>query len=218
MTKDTDALTIHQLLGRIVYFHALFIEPALPSGQPTVRAARGEACCNHGAAPGRVTVEELLPGSAWAALVDVAATLPAHHPVCPADEGSCCATCRVAYAGAAIAAGWAQAEHQAYRLKPAPEALVHACGQAAAARLGGVFAAQHPGQHPVLCPALARLTATPVDPNLLPSPHKLPLTGELLALWADPAFTTRHPVASWLNHCTGLDDIRRVLTTRRTGP
>ncbi|MFD4371864.1 hypothetical protein [Streptomyces sp. NPDC058486] len=46
---------------------------------------------------------------------------------------------------------------------------------------------------------------------------ELPLTGELLALWADPAVTTRTPVASWLNHCTGgLGDVRRVRESRRT--
>ncbi|TDC45092.1 hypothetical protein E1258_30770 [Micromonospora sp. KC207] len=50
----------------------------------------------------------------------------------------------------------------------------------------------------------------------LPGTEDLPLAGELLALWANPTAKTHHPVASWLNHCTGLDDVRRVLKTRRT--
>ncbi|MEV4197462.1 MULTISPECIES: hypothetical protein [Micromonospora] len=54
-------------------------------------------------------------------------------------------------------------------------------------------------------------------PEVLPGAEELPLTGELLALWDNPNAATHHPVVSWLNHCTGLDDVRRVLETRRTG-
>ncbi|WP_414169141.1 hypothetical protein ACMATS_25060 [Streptoverticillium reticulum] len=206
MSSATDALTIHQLLGRIVYFHALFIEPALiasPSPGP------GPVCCNHGAAPGRRTADELLPDSAWASLVEVAATFPAYHQPCPKTVGSCCATCRIAAAAAAVGAGWAQTECRSYRQASPAETLLRDCGRAAAARLGRVFAAQHAAP----CPALDQLTV----PGSLPGAEELPLTGELLALWADPTATTGSPVASWLNHCTGLDDVRRVLETRRIG-
>jgi hypothetical protein len=208
MTSATDALTIHQLLGRIVYFHALFIEPALVSGK---NAEPTEPCCNHGTAPGCCTVDEVLAGTAWAVLDGVAATLPAQHRTCPAAGGGCCVTCRIAGAGATIAAGWAQAEQRAYGGVPPAEMLQQVCGRAAAVRMGRVFAAQHAAR----CPALDRLTADPVEEDLLPRPGELPLTGELLALWADPIATTRRPVASWLNHCTGLDDVRRVLDARR---
>jgi hypothetical protein len=210
MTSATNTLTIHQLLGRIVYFHTLFIEPALVSRK---NAERAEPCCNHGTAPGRRTVDELLPGTAWAVLDDVAVTLPAQHHACPASGGGCCVTCRVAGAGATIAAGWAQAERRAYGGALPTETPQRLCGRAAAARMGRAFADQHAAG----CPALDRLTADRVEEDLLPRPEELPLTGELLALWTDPTATTRRPVASWLNHCTGLDDVRRVLDTRRNG-
>ncbi|MDX2680067.1 hypothetical protein [Streptomyces soliscabiei] len=206
MSSATDALMIHQLLGRIVYFHALFIEPALtasPSPGP------GPVCCNHGAAPGRRTTDELLPDSAWASLAGVAATLPAYHQPCPKTDGSCCATCCIAAAAAAVGVSWTLTERHNYRQAEPTETLLRDCGRAAAARLGRVFAAQHAAP----CPALDQLTV----PDVLPGAQELPLTGELLALWADPTPTTRSPVASWLNHCTGLDDVRRVLETRRTG-
>ncbi|KPI02950.1 hypothetical protein OK074_5100 [Actinobacteria bacterium OK074] len=206
MSSATDVLTIHQLLGRIVYFHALFIEPALRPGTPS---EPGPECCNHAADPGQRAVGEVLPDSAWMSLVDIAATLPAHHRPCPQSDGTCCATCHVTSTAAAITAGWAQTEYHSYRQAEPAETLLHVCENAAAARLGRVFAEQHTTR----CPALDRRTV----PEALPETEELPLTGELLSLWADPTATTRHPVASWLNHCTGLDDIRRVLKTRRTG-
>ncbi|MFF7702763.1 hypothetical protein [Streptomyces lydicus] len=207
MSSASDALTIHQLLGRIVYFHALFIEPEL---RPSTPSAPGPACCNHATAPGQLSVGELLPDSAWGALVEVADTLPAHHRPCPKATGACCATCHVASAATAVAAGWAQTECHSYRQAKPTESFLRDCGHAAAARLGRVFATQHAAH----CPALDRLTV----PEALPDTEELPLTGELLALWAEPTATTRHPVASWLNHCTGLDDVCRVLKTRRTDP
>ncbi|AVV42903.1 hypothetical protein C6376_17250 [Streptomyces sp. P3] len=212
MISAADTQTVHQLLGRIVYFHALFIEPAL---QPGPRPEPGPACCNHGSAAHglRRAVDELLPDSAWAALGDVAATLPDHHRPCPSATGACCATCYIASASAAVAAGWAQAECRGYRRKDATETLLRVCGNAAAVRLGRVFAVQH--ETP--CPTLNGFDEVLAMREALPGPEQLPLTGELLALWADPTVTTRQPVASWLNHCTGLDDVRRALDTRRTG-
>ncbi|MFI5525222.1 hypothetical protein [Streptomyces platensis] len=206
MSSASDVLAIHQLLGRIVYFHTLFIEPEL---RPSTPLAPGQACCNHATAPGQLSVGELLPGSAWEALVEVATTLPAHHRPCPNAAGACCATCRVVSAATAVAAGWARTEFRSYRQAEPAETLLRDCGHRAATRLGPVFATQHASR----CPTLDRLTV----PEALPITEELPLTGELLALWAEPTATTHHPVASWLNHCTGLDDVRRVLETRRTG-
>lgn len=212
MISAADTQTVHQLLGRIVYFHALFIEPALRPGPPP---EPGPACCNHDVAALRLrrTVDELMPDSAWAALGDVAATLPDHHRPCPGATGTCCATCYIASASAAVAAGWAQSEWHGYRRTDAAETLPRVCGDAAAVRLGRVFAAQHDAP----CPALDGLAEVLVLREALPGPEQLPLTGELLALWADPTVTTHQPVVSWLNHCTGLDDVRRVLDTRRSG-
>lgn len=210
MTRTPDTLTTHQLLGRIVYFHALFIEPALrasPSPWP------GPACCNHSAAAGCPTVDTLLPQSAWAALIEVATAIPAHNRQCPKAAGSCCATCRIASSAAAVAAGWAQTEFRSYQMTSHVERRSRACARTAAARLARVFATQHAVQ----CLTLQQLTEAAAEPEGLPDVEELPLTGELLALWADPTATTGHPVTSWLNHCTGLDDVRRVLRTRRNG-
>ncbi|MFD5469622.1 hypothetical protein [Streptomyces sp. NPDC127105] len=211
MISAADTQTVHQLLGRIVYFHALFIEPELRPG-PWPEA--GPACCNHDVAAlsPRRTVDELLPDSAWATLGDIAATLPDYHRPCPRAAGTCCATCYIATASAAVAAGWVQTEWRACRRTDEPEKLLRVCGTAAAVRLGRVFAAQH--ETP--CPTLDGFAEVLTMREVLPGPEELPLTGELLALWADPTVTTRQPVASWLNHCTGLDDVRRVLDTRRT--
>ncbi|MEU2135216.1 hypothetical protein [Streptomyces sp. NPDC018352] len=207
MTTAPDALTIHQLLGRIVYFHALHIAPEQRTDPPS---QPGPMCCSHRAAPGRRSAAEVLTDSAWNALLEVATALPAHHRPCPSASGSCCATCRIIAAAAAVAGGWATTEHRAYRHGEPTAQLVTACRNAAADHIARVFAAQHNA----FCPVLAASRAP--EPQALPGADTLPLTGELLALWADPAATTRNPVASWLNHCTGLADVRRVLDSRRS--
>ncbi|MEU1813085.1 hypothetical protein [Micromonospora aurantiaca (nom. illeg.)] len=205
MGSVAASLTIHQLLGRIVYFHALFIEPSLA---PSAPSRPGPVCCNHGPEPDRGTISELLTDSAWAALVEVATTLPAHDHPCPKAKDACCATCRVVTAAAAVGAGWARTEHRSYQRAEPAETLLRACELAAAARLGRAFATQHTAW----CPALDQLSG-PVAP---PATDELPLTGELLALWANPIADVHRPVTNWLNHCTGLDDVRRVLETRST--
>ena len=117
MTSVADVLTIHQLLGRIVYFHALFIEPALP----------------------------------------------AYHRACPEAGGACCVTCVVVSVGAAIATGWAQAEHRAYHGSPPAGTLVHCTSRTVAGRLGRSFA----GQYGTGCTALDRLCAAPAQAQAL---------------------------------------------------
>ncbi|MFD4906582.1 hypothetical protein [Kitasatospora purpeofusca] len=207
MTTATDDVTLHQLLGRVVYFHTLFIDPALT---PAQEPGRGRACCNHRSDTHQRTAYGLLATTAWTALDEIATTLAGHHTPCPHRDGSCCATCRVATAGAAIADAWIVTEHRAYRRSPPGDPVRQVCRTAAAARLAHAFAAQHAAA----CPALATLSPTTGSP-LLPSLEDLPLTGELLALWHDPLSTAHSPVVSWLNHCTALDDIHRVRETRR---
>ncbi|MER5741099.1 hypothetical protein ABT117_36285 [Streptomyces sp. NPDC002262] len=204
-----DELTVHQLLGRIVYFHVLLVAPDLPVADRM--PASGPACCHH-RAHGSHFPDAALEGSAWGALLEVAAELPDHHRPCPRTSSACCAACRVTSAASAVGSGWAVAEHRAYHQRLPEPGLADACGRAAASRVGRVFVAQHD----TLCAALDRLTAKPSAPEELPGVDELPLTGELLALRADPASTTQAPVASWLNHCTGLADVRRVLESRRT--
>ncbi|WP_406086795.1 hypothetical protein [Kitasatospora purpeofusca] len=207
MTAAVDDLTLHQLLGRIIYFHILFIDPVFI---PAQERGRGEACCNHRSNAHRSTAYGLLATTAWTALDEIAASLSGHHTPCPHRDGSCCATCRVATAGAAIADAWIVTEHRAYQCPPPGDHVRQLCRIVAAARLAHAFAAQHAAA----CPALASLGPATSSP-LLPNPEDLPLTGELLALWQNPLSTARGPVTSWLNHCTALDDVHRVLETRR---
>jgi hypothetical protein len=206
-TEDDAAL--HQLLGRIVYFHTLFIEPATI---PTTAPRTSEPCCNHGADPGQRTAYGLLASTAWTALDEIAAGLGAHEQPCPRKAPSCCATCRIADVGASIAGAWIVTEHHAYDRLPPSASLLHTVRDAAATRLSCAFA----HQHQALCPTRSR--PRPADTVPLPDRLTLPLTGELLALWQNPLATTALPVASWLNHCTALSDVHHVLQTRKERP
>ncbi|MFD6912184.1 hypothetical protein ACFWB2_06860 [Streptomyces virginiae] len=202
--KPGDAVTIHQLLGRIAYFHTLFIEPALTSRK---QPRAGEACCNHKNTAGyrQPDVGTVLASTAWAVLDEIATALGEHLRLCPDSGHRCCAACRIAASGAAIAQAWAVTEHRSYGLPLPADPLVRACRTTAATRLALVFTQQHRTS----CRDLAQ-AETP-DAALLPDSGDLPLTGELLALWQDPLAATRSPVVSWLNHCTDLNDIHRVL-------
>ncbi|MCY0937869.1 MULTISPECIES: hypothetical protein [Streptomyces] len=202
--KPGDAVTIHQLLGRIAYFHTLFIEPALTSNK---QPGAGEACCNHKSTAGyrQPDVGTVLASTAWAVLDEIATTLGDHLRLCPDSDHRCCAACRITASGAAIAQAWTVTEHRSYGLPLPADPFVRACRTTAATRLALVFTQQHGAS----CGALAQ-AETP-DADLLPDSDDLPLTGELLALWQDPLAATRSPVVSWLNHCTDLNDIHRVL-------
>jgi hypothetical protein len=204
-----DTLTVHQLLGRIVYFHALFIEPAVTAaGRP---ACRGDACCRHcRSVPATIATTLALPDTAWAAIGEIAATLPAGS--CPGGVPLCCPTCQVLAAGTAIATCWIDVEHRAYGVPSTQQGGREAreeWSRAVAVRLAAAFSRQYG----FVCAALARATALSSAMRPLLS-ERLPLTSELLALWADP--TNHVPVTSWLNHCTELTDIARVVETRRT--
>ncbi|MBT2397401.1 hypothetical protein [Streptomyces sp. ISL-100] len=207
--KPGDEVTVHQLLGRIVYFHALFIEPALASDD---QPGTGKPCCNHEntTGPGQPDVGTMLHGTAWTVLDEIARTLGGHLLPCPKSDRHCCATCRVADSGAAISHAWTITEHRAYHRPPPTDRLRHASRTTAATRLARVFARQYD----IRCPALSRAQAADASP--LPDSAELPLTGELLALWQNPLAATSSPVVSWLNHCTDLNDIHRVLQQRGT--
>ncbi|MFD9593092.1 hypothetical protein ACFWA9_10080 [Kitasatospora sp. NPDC059973] len=199
---DPD-VTLHQLIGRIVYFHALFVEPAaVPAGE----SIDGERCCNHLPERPGPTSAVVLVETAWTALDELSATLPGRARRCPVNDASCCATCRVADAGAAIADVWFDTEHRTYHGGPAGEADRLACRRAFSASLSRAFAEQHAAP----CPSTLTAAGGP-----LPRADDFPLTGELLTVWDDPLSTTGAPVVSWLNHCTGLDDVLRVLETRK---
>lgn len=207
MTAAPDAVVLHQLLGRIVYFHALFIAPDL---QPAPVAVPGEPCCNHGGHLGQRTRYGLLGTAAWAALDEIATRLKGYDRRCPGLGRDCCATCRVADCAAAVVDAWLITELHAYGL-PAINAEGRQSVRAQAARqLSTAFADQYQAHCPTQDGHRRSAGHRPREAD------ELPLTGELLALWQDPLACAEQPVISWLNHCTALTDIRRVLNSRRT--
>ena len=209
--RPGDEVTVHQLLGRIAYFHALFIEPALA---PAPAAASRQPCCHtpspcgdHAARGGGI-----LAGAAWAILEEIAITLGATSGRCPSHRPGCCSKRRVGASAAAVAEAWLATEHRAYQRPERNSLTRQACREAAATRLTRVFVLHHHAP----CPA-AQVGET-AGAWLLPCTDELPLTGELLALWRVPLAGGGSAVVSWLNHCADLDDIRRVLEARRPTP
>lgn len=198
-----ETVTVHQLLGRIVYFHTLFIEPSL-TGSPSALSER--PCCGHCQSNRVVDGSAVsLRDTAWVVLAEIAATLLSAQ--CPGAEHQCCPVCQVSSAGQAIAECWIDTERVAYaRSAENPEEHT-AWSRAIGVRLASAFALQHK----LRCLAAGR--ADPIDTPPLPA-DQLPLTAELLALWTNPADHT--PVSSWLNHCADITDIAHVLNTRRT--
>ncbi|MDJ0466632.1 hypothetical protein [Streptomyces sp. H27-C3] len=205
--RPSDEAVVHQLIGRIAYFHTLFIEPALsPRGRP----GAGRACCNHREEMRRAwpAVGGLRAATAWAVLDELGATLGEHLVACPARENTCCATCRVADSAAALAQAWALTEHQAYDRPPPSATLLRAYRAAAAVYLARVFSQQYEATCRTWTAGGAAVMGSPPDSS------ELPLTGELLGLWENPLAAPRSPVVSWLNHCTELSDIHRLLQQR----
>lgn len=201
-----EETAIHQLLGRIVYLHALFIEPHIPMTRPRVSVER-VACCNHTAQAEPMPPWSRSSGSAWTVLLEVADTLPDTSRCRQVPDG-CCAACVVATSAATIVQWWVDVEQEAYGQTDMPRAAEQVWARAAGTRLARVFARQHGTD----CRALAADLKVVEDP----SPDVLALTGELFALWANPAGADQAPVVSWLNHCAGLADVARIVDSRRT--
>lgn len=170
---NTD-LSINQLLGRIAYFHALFVEPTgiKPQIQP-------HTCCRHR--------HPATSEGSWSVLREIAESLGA-------AGCRCCPACTVRLHAEVIARCWIDAELAAYGRTAVPVDLRRQWAAAAGNRLSQAAAGSGHADDDV-------------------PPCDLPLTGELLALWADPHQDA--PVASWLNHCNALEDIARVLTGRK---
>ena len=206
-----DQLMVNQLLGRIVYLHCLFVEPN--SRRPSRSSAiRGGECCYHRSKLGTTPrpKAKTAEATAWTALLEVAGAVMG-EPLSPVGVGTCCGACLVLSAGCAIADRWIAVEHAAYG-----RAALAADTQQQWARVAGVgLAAAFAKQHPTRCAVLDQLrgTAPSVD---LPTPDAFPLTAELLAVWADPAVSRGSPVVSWLNHCSELAEVGRVIQSRRT--
>jgi hypothetical protein len=198
-----------QLLGRIVYFHALLIEGAATAPMPAIP---GPACCAHASARGAGhCVRGTWPVAPWAVLGEVAATMPGWYRPCPSAEPGCCACCAIAAAAAAVGAGWADAECRAYDRDP-DLLLAGACGTAAAVRISTAAAVTLQNGD---CQARAARAAEAGRPAPVTT-GELPVTGELLALWDPRGGAGPAPVVSWLNHCASLADARKVLARRNS--
>ncbi|MBR7825822.1 hypothetical protein KDK95_05840 [Actinospica sp. MGRD01-02] len=204
MTPE-QILGLHQLLGRIGYFHALFIEPVIVEHPDAVAFAPARTCCLHsGAHLDRPVPRDVLCSSAWELLPRIAEQHGA-GPACPADNLGCCAPCTVARSAETIAATWILAQAAALSASVPHD---HAA-QAIARVLAHAFATQYDAD----CEQLDRDT-TPAATIHLAEAHPLPLTAELLGCWADPATAPSGRLYTWLNHCSGVDDIRRITLLR----
>lgn len=200
-----ETAAVNQLLGRVVYLHVLFIEPCM-----TTAASRADLgwsqCCNHSdsACPVQSTWRQV-GQTAWSVLLDVAASVP-ETSTCRPQPDDCCVTCVIGNSAASTAQHWIVTEEEAYHLQGRSLSSLRAWALLAGARLARTFAHQHD---------LASCARTMNVDNDVAPPTDLPLVGELLALWANP-LADKTPVVTWLNHCTGLADVARIIETRRT--
>ncbi|MDN2495621.1 hypothetical protein ACWDSJ_35525 [Nocardia sp. NPDC003482] len=204
MNNTSDTLAVNQLLGRLVYFHVLFIEP---SWQPrhTMQAQRS-LCCRH-IDLGATHVSRLYTNTTpWTALIQIAADLGAWTTWCE-DSQRCCPACRIRSCAVVIVDCWATTEQRAFGGDlPVPDDTRRRWSTAIAELMVRAFAHQH---------GLQCAVRSNVDTTSTPPPDRFPLTFELARLWRDP--TCPDPVVSWLNHCTRLDDIaERLCQGRKT--
>ena len=204
MTVD-EIITVNQLLGRIVYFHVLFIEPILCDKPLAAHRWLNTACCRHQPDcenPPALSSMDLID-TPWSVLIDVAASLEVRG--CRAEANTCCSPCVVRHTAAAIADTWLGVETTTYS-DLAPTTTQHArwC-QTIASQLADAFS----GEFGAAC---AHTTSASHSGDGPPS-DQFPLVSELTALWRAPIGHV--PVTSWLNHCADLSDIAHVLDSRR---
>lgn len=199
MSTGSGVLAVNQLLGRLVYFHVVFIEPSL-SPQHAPQAKR-RVCCRH-VRPGSGHVATLETNTtSWSALTQIAADLGAQ--TCRDNGPGCCPACRIRSCAAIVADCWITTEHRAYGHDLFVADTTRRRWSSAVADLMATAFAR---QHGVQC---AYGSDVDVDMTSTPPADRFPLTGELARLWRDP--TLPAPVVSWLNHCTRLDDIAQHL-------
>jgi hypothetical protein len=199
-------LRVHQLLGRIVYFHCLFIEPF--AATVVLEGAAFPDCCSHRQTSHGLTSGLSLADTAWGVLLDLTgSTIGSCRP--RSGASACCPECQVYRAGAGLALMWIAVERAEYGHAPADPETIRGWAQTVGERLAGAFAEQH-------LTACGRARPAPeLGGAVLEAPKDLPITAELLALWADPTIDSA-PVVSWLNHCAALADVGRVMQSRRT--
>lgn len=197
MNSISDALAINQLLGRLVYFHILFIEPSL-TPRRTQQATR-RVCCLHDQ-PGSGHAATLdLTTTPWSALTQIAADLD--NRTCRDQDSGCCPSCRIRSCAAIIADCWIATEQRAYQ-HDLP--LADDTRRRWTATVAQLIATAFAHQHNIHC-----TDCSGADIASTPPAEWFPMTGELARLWRDP--TGPAPVVSWLNHCIRLDDIAQHL-------
>ncbi|MFE9328128.1 hypothetical protein ACIHDR_42990 [Nocardia sp. NPDC052278] len=200
-----EMITVHQLLGRIAYFHIAFIEPALANKPRPAHPTPVQICCRHrpDKAEQPAPLSPGLADTAWAVPIDIAASLRVR--VCRSDLISCCARCLIRHSAAAIADAWLEVETTTYAdLVPPKQQRAEWCARIGA-QLAEVFDEEFGGACALEHPDIGRCDDPPRD--------RFPLVCELMVLWDRPI--GHQPVTSWLNHCADLADITRVLHTRR---
>lgn len=197
-----DTLVINQLLGRLTYFHVLFIEPAMRTHRPR---RPHHSCCRH--RPGRteygpITTAELA-GTPWWVLTELGHALGA--PNCDGGAGvsDCCATCLVRRHSEQIVDCWIETEAHVYECVPTTTEQ-SIWGADISHRLASAFAHQHAINTTATC--------IPRGRSKRAITCGLALVAELGALWTQPL--GQAPVISWLNHCTDLNDVARERNTR----
>jgi len=196
----SETLAVNQLLGRLAYFHALFVESALPPTRPDPTASHGP-CCHHALGERVDQADVDVSATAWAVLLEIGANLGTD--LCCLHTTACCPTCRIQSCSAAVSGLWIASEAHAYRWDQPPTAHTRQEWQATiSAHMTAAFARQY-GTHCTRTTTPAVSTATPTD--------RFPLTGELAALWSAP--TSAAPVISWLNHCASIAEIAQHLCT-----
>ncbi|HEV2347004.1 MAG TPA: hypothetical protein VGS97_23080 [Actinocrinis sp.] len=210
MLSPIQTLSVHQRLGRLGYFHALFIEPQISRSAdcgadpqlPDIAAP----CCNHADSESvKPASMRLLDESAWKLLKEIAICLGA-KPRCPTATAECCPTCRVIADGLCVATAWTAVQRRVFKPAGTPD---YATDTMISLLLGHAFAVQQE----TACALVGDSTYGGEIPQA--AENDLPLTAELINLWCDPFSPAAPQAFTWLNHCAGMDDLRHVIQTRR---
>lgn len=196
-----DSLVINQLLGRLTYFHVLFIEPAMGTRR---NQQPQHTCCHHQPDPTEHDPMNTtdLAGTPWSVLIELGEALGAS--ICHSGVADCCATCLVRHHAEHIIGCWIDTEAHTHGYAPTTSEQT-AWATDISRRLATAFARQHGINVTTTC--IGR------PPSRSPIPCELPLVTELAALWTEPLGQT--PVISWLNHCADINDVARELKTRK---
>ncbi len=203
---DHNQLQVHQLLGRIVYFHVMFFEPSLSEymgtfskSLPNDRHACSRHATNTHTKPQQATIME----TPWQVIIDIADSLPDRRS-CDGDSTKCCPCCAITEAGRAIALCWREIEALAYGKSKDQE------HQRFADQVGQTLSAVYRDTTSLICANNIKCDEiqSEMDPVELVN---LPISSELLKVWHSLRCGNVLPIESWLNHCSTLKDVAAVV-------